>query len=580
VADGWRASCRASTCAAPAVEGTDACWAHATEDELAPALARLGQGGPLVAREVAFGVERLLLVLGALPRDEVGRAALHGADFTGTTFATGVSFARLRFAADVTFQDATFEGDASFDGCTFAGTSWFTRTTFGESVTFERTGFTGTVVFDKARFVQAAFTGATFDSHASFQDAAFRVHGELRDARFGADLTFAGARAGTLAFDGVTFAAATNFAGASAATEMGFAGCTFTTTRQLGRVTSPILVLADSTWHERTVVEAVADRVVATGARFPAGVQLRVGRAEVTLEGADFGTPSILTSLDPRPIELARLEQIAGEPAGPGEPPCLVSLARADVAGLTLSGVDLAACDLAGVHHLSQLRIDGCTFAGTPDAWWRSRRRVIVEEVQWRAARGTSGRSRSAWAQLLPRTEAEEARRGPALPELRVTADQVASVYRELRKGREEAKDEPGAADFYYGEMEMRRLATSARHRRFSNRSAVGAAGEHLIITTYWFVSGYGLRAWRSFAALGALLAAATFLFASWGIEDEARADLAHGALASARAAAVGVDDAGVALTTFGAWLQLAVRLLGPVLLGLALLALRGRVRR
>jgi hypothetical protein len=32
-------------------------------------------------------------------------------------------------------------------------------------------------------------------------------------------------------------------------------------------------------------------------------------------------------------------------------------------------------------------------------------------------------------------------------------------VYRQLHKGREDAKNEPGAADFYYGECEMRRHA-------------------------------------------------------------------------------------------------------------------------
>jgi hypothetical protein len=32
----------------------------------------------------------------------------------------------------------------------------------------------------------------------------------------------------------------------------------------------------------------------------------------------------------------------------------------------------------------------------------------------------------------------------------------IAGLYRALRKGREDARDEPGAADFYYGEMEMR----------------------------------------------------------------------------------------------------------------------------
>jgi hypothetical protein len=35
--------------------------------------------------------------------------------------------------------------------------------------------------------------------------------------------------------------------------------------------------------------------------------------------------------------------------------------------------------------------------------------------------------------------------------------EHVAPLYRALRKAQEDAKDEPGAADFYYGEMEMRR---------------------------------------------------------------------------------------------------------------------------
>ena len=46
-----------------------------------------------------------------------------------------------------------------------------------------------------------------------------------------------------------------------------------------------------------------------------------------------------------------------------------------------------------------------------------------------------------------------------------VDAREVAGVYRDLRKGREDNKDEPGAADFYYGEMEMRRLAGSRARR-------------------------------------------------------------------------------------------------------------------
>jgi predicted hotdog family 3-hydroxylacyl-ACP dehydratase len=45
----------------------------------------------------------------------------------------------------------------------------------------------------------------------------------------------------------------------------------------------------------------------------------------------------------------------------------------------------------------------------------------------------------------------------------RPTPAQAAAAYRALRKSREDNKDEPGAAEFYYGEMEMRRHANARR---------------------------------------------------------------------------------------------------------------------
>jgi hypothetical protein len=38
----------------------------------------------------------------------------------------------------------------------------------------------------------------------------------------------------------------------------------------------------------------------------------------------------------------------------------------------------------------------------------------------------------------------------------RLGPDRLAVLYRALRKAQEDNKNEPGAADFYYGEMEMR----------------------------------------------------------------------------------------------------------------------------
>ena len=71
--------------------------------------------------------------------------------------------------------------------------------------------------------------------------------------------------------------------------------------------------------------------------------------------------------------------------------------------------------------------------------------------------------------------------------------ERLAGLYRQLRKAQEDAKNEPGAADFYYGEMEMRRKATTT------------PAGERAILWLYWLISGYGLRALRSLAALAIL---------------------------------------------------------------------------
>jgi hypothetical protein len=42
-----------------------------------------------------------------------------------------------------------------------------------------------------------------------------------------------------------------------------------------------------------------------------------------------------------------------------------------------------------------------------------------------------------------------------------VDAERLSVIYRSLRKSLEDAKNEPGAADFYYGEMEARRRSTA-----------------------------------------------------------------------------------------------------------------------
>ncbi|MFC8146817.1 hypothetical protein ACFUKV_34545 [Streptomyces paradoxus] len=60
-------------------------------------------------------------------------------------------------------------------------------------------------------------------------------------------------------------------------------------------------------------------------------------------------------------------------------------------------------------------------------------------------------------------------------------------MCRQLRKAFEDGKNEPGAADFYYGEMEMR------RHERTGTTRA-----ERGLLHDHWMLSGCGLRASRA----------------------------------------------------------------------------------
>lgn len=79
-------------------------------------------------------------------------------------------------------------------------------------------------------------------------------------------------------------------------------------------------------------------------------------------------------------------------------------------------------------------------------------------------------------------------------------------MYRELRKGREDAKEELGAADFYYGEMAMRRQAARGVER--------------WLLTGYWAVSGYGLRASRAVAAFLIVVVVFAGLLYGWGFQS------------------------------------------------------------
>ena len=368
---------------------------------------------------------------------------------------------------------------------------------FHSQTTFELASFQGRAEFGGASFegpFVANFAGASFQGKAWFGGASFQ--------------SLAG-------FRGASFEGEADFAEASFQDEALFRGASFERATHIGPLLARQLVLDSAVFSARVQLDVTAAALCARRAQFPAGVHLRLRYATVDLADADLAAPAILAGARSPFLELGWREEQGARgwerlPPGPRRQrwrPRLLSVRRADVAGLRLSDVDLRACRFAGAHNLDRLRIEGAPLLARTPGWWRARRKTIAEEQDWRANRlGRLGRWRPrSW---YPRAcQPPASPKAEALPEAPVVVEpaRLAAVYRELRKGREDAKDEPGAADFYYGEMELR------RHDPATPRA------ERLVIWLYWLLSGYGLRAWRALAALAVVVVLAGVVLAFWG---------------------------------------------------------------
>jgi hypothetical protein len=219
----------------------------------------------------------------------------------------------------------------------------------------------------------------------------------------------------------------------------------------------------------------------------------------------------------------------------------------------------------AGAHNLDRLRIEGEPLFAPIHGWWRARRKTLAEEQHWRANRPGHWRP-GGWYPQACQPPASKIVEQP----VPVAPTQLAALYRELRKGREDAKDQPGAADFYYGEMEMRRHGPRAPW------------AERLVLWLYWLVSGYSLRGLRALAMLAFATIGFAALLQSAGFNggDPPFRD----AVIYAAQGTVSIASSNRALTDHVSWagevLRIMLRLIGPLLLGLALLSVRNRVRR
>jgi hypothetical protein len=297
--------------------------------------------------------------------------------------------------------------------------------------------------------------------------------------------------------------------------------------------------LGRTTFEQPVIIEIEAEVIDATGALFERGLDLGLSQgAELILAGASLAGDSFIATSS------------AWSRRGTG-PARVASLDGTRVERLTLRGLDLTDCAFSEARTLDAVVIGGRgqLALGRREVPWEAAREVLADELAWRAA---------AKKDLEPDDAFREGGGASAL--------EIAGTYRALRRGREAARDRPGAADFYYGEMEMRRVSAQ-RHP------------DRLVLWGYWLLSGYGLRASRAFLAYVLVVITLTAVLVTIGLRKPAGVfDVVAYVLASTTALArpsVSLD-----LTTVGSYVQLVARLAGPALFALMVLAVRERLRR
>jgi hypothetical protein len=548
-------TCDEDSCIGVRLAATPKCLAHAGDEQRNATLKQLGETGEIDARGVPITQALLEQILAAAPRDAADHPTFMAARFDSAIFEGDAGFGRAIFEGEAGFTPTTFRGDANFYGATFQRDAWFFAALFQGDA-----GFFGATFQDRAEI-----GGATFQGKAAFGRATFQGDARFSGATFQRDARFGGAR--------------------------------FEQAHQLGPLLVYGVLRLDAAYFAQLIqIEASTRGLCCQRTRFPAGVQFRLRGAQIVLDDADLSGPSILVGIAAlSDASLAKREQALVErgfiehglvpavwclaPQATVElsaRPRLLSVQGANVAGLGLANVDLAECRFAGAHNLDRLRLETeIHFSQAPVRlpWdWRA---VIAEERAWRAARSERWATPQWWPAWLHEPFDKE---WPGV----LSAHQIAGLYRALRKGREDAKDEPGAADFYYGEMEMRRHAGRRSDTRTDHPTGEAPRGqvERAILTAYWLVSGYGLRAWRALAWLAALTAGFAVAFHLAGFTRPPQPVSYWTSLLYAFRATLSLTDNEVQLTAWGKLLQALLRLTGPVLLALALLAIRARTKR
>jgi hypothetical protein len=361
--------CDQAGCIGIRLDAARMCLAHATEEERAAALKLVGQTGSIDVRGVPIAPALLEQVLTVVPLGTNSQPLIRDCRFDQATFSGDAEFGGTTFTGNAWFDEATFSGNAWFGGATFSGDAGFGGATFTGDAGFGGTTFSGNAGFGEATFTGDAWFGeATFSGNAWFDEATFKRQARFGRATFTGDTRFGGATfTGDARFDGATFTGDASFGGTTCKRQARFDGVMFEQARQFGPLLAHRgLILNNVQFAQPVQIEVSTTGLFCRRARFPGGVQFQLRWACVVLDDADLSSPSIVTGVPPRGdpgwfkqerrIVEAWRRLLADEIS---ERPQLLSVRRANVAGLGLSNVSAADCRFAGAHNLECSRFYG-----------------------------------------------------------------------------------------------------------------------------------------------------------------------------------------------------------------------------
>lgn len=454
-------------------------------------------------------------------------AMLTQADFSDAIFDHGMRFERVRFSNHASFDRASstdlflrrvnFEGKAGFRGLRAANLS------------VRETAFSRYASFDEAELGFGHFRDVDFAAEARFRSLKSRGPVTMRSVCFGGAASFHKGKLRQVSFPACQFKGPLHTRGLVVDDELSFPGSHFEDTRTLDLRAGSRIGLEGARFSRPVSVMVKGPALDAAGANFEQGVDivLQAG-STATFSAAALGGTSLVVADALEPGPAARIESMDGTRVG----------------YLTLEGLDLSECSFAKLHRLDDVLISGRgQLARAPERIKGTyRREVLADELDLRAA---------SWSDAAHR---------------KLRASGIADVYRAMRKAREGSHDYPGAADFYYGEMEMRRASADNWLER-------------TILSLYWLCSGYGMRAGRAVLSYAVVVLLFAVGFQTFGFAQPP--SFGHTvAWTLTTTISLTRSTEAIDLTTAGLYLSIPARLAGPTLIGLAVLALRSRVRR